>query len=82
MQIQKKVSHKLVKECSKNIEGNEMFYNDCGNLCNSCTVYIVLFAISFLMIIGISSAYFYFYWYIKKDVICVKFNTKTQTNIY
>ena len=38
-------------------------------ICSSCAVYIVLFAIAFLMIIGISSAYFYFHWYLKKDII-------------
>ena len=44
------------------------------------TQYYLSFA--FLIIIGISSAYFYFHWYLKKDITCVKFNTNTQTTIY
>ena len=53
----KKIIDKLVKECSKNIDGNEMIHNgtliDYGNICNSCTIYIVLFVITLLIIIGI-----------------------------
>ena len=56
--------------------------NDYENLCNSCTLYIVLSGIAFLMIIGISSVYIYFNWYLKKDITRVKFNTNTQTAIY
>ena len=57
----KKLVDKLVEECSENIDENEMIYNDYGNVCNSCTVYIVLFVTNFLMIISISSLYFYFH---------------------
>ena len=57
--------NKLVEECSENINGNELIYNetfnDYENLCNFCTVYIVLLVIAFLIIIGISSAYFDLY---------------------
>ena len=53
----KKLADKLVEECSENINGNEMIYNgtlsDYENVCNSCTIYIVLFVICF----------FYNYWY-------------------
>ena len=66
----KRLINKLVEECSENIDGNEMIYNstlnDYEEICSSCTVYIVLFVIAFLMIIGISSAYFYFYFVLKK----------------
>ena len=45
----KKLADKLVEEYSKNINGNEMIYygtlSDYENVCNSCTIYIVLFAI-------------------------------------
>ena len=57
-----KLIDKLVEECSENIDGNEMIHNDYGEVCNSCTIYIVLFVISFLIIIGFSSAYFYSHW--------------------
>ena len=36
----KKLVDKLVEECSENIDGNKMIYNDYGNVCNSCTIYI------------------------------------------
>ena len=61
----KKLIDKLLEERSENIDGNEMIYNvtlnDYEKVCNSCTIYIVLFVIAFLMIISISSAYFYFH---------------------
>ena len=49
----KKIVEKLVAECNENIDGNEMIYNgtvnDYEKVCNSCTMYIVLFVI-FLII--------------------------------
>ena len=60
---------KLVEECNENIDGNEMIYdgtvNDYEKVWNSCTIYKVLFVIALLIIIGISSAFF-FHWYLKK----------------
>ena len=41
--------------------------NDYENVCGSCTVYIVLFVIAFLIIIGISSAFIYYHWYLKNS---------------
>ena len=41
--------------------------NDHRKVYNSCIKYIVLFVITFLIIIGISGAYFYFHFY--KEVI-------------
>ena len=82
----KRLIDQLVEEYSENVDGNKMIYNgtlnDYGKIFNSCTVYIVLFATAFLMIIGISSAYFYFNWYLKKDITRDEFNTNTQTTIY
>ena len=47
----KKLVDKLVEECSENINGNEMIYNgtvnDYEKVCNSCKIYIVLFALLF-----------------------------------
>ena len=54
--------------------------NDYENICRSCTIYIVLFAIPFLIIIGISRAFIYFHWYLKKsntDVININPSTVT-----
>ena len=61
----KKLIDKLIEERSENIDRNEMIYNgtlnDYEKVCNSYTIYIVLFVIAFLIIISISSAYFYFH---------------------
>ena len=63
----------LVEECSENIDGNEIIYNgtlnNYGKICNSCTVYIALLAIFFIVIISISSAFIYFHWYLKRRYI-------------
>ena len=48
-----------------------MIHNDYGKVCSSCIIYIVLFDIAFLITTGISSACFYFNWYLKKVIICV-----------
>ena len=54
----KKLVDKLVKECFEDVDGNEMIYNetlnDYGKVCNSCIIYIVLFVIAFVIIIGIN----------------------------
>ena len=64
----KKLFDKLVKECSESIDENELIsvtLNDYESVCWSCTVYITLFVIAFLIMIGISSAFIYFHWYLK-----------------
>ena len=67
---------KLVEECSENIDGNEMIYNgtwmnmnmnEYEIVCNSRTIYIVLFFIAFVITIGISSTLIYLHWYLKKS---------------
>ena len=69
----RKLVDKLVEECSENFDGNEMIYNgtlnDFESLCSSFTIYISLFVIALLTIIGISSAFIYFHWYLKKSNI-------------
>ena len=49
--------------------------------CTSCTVYIVLFSIIFVINVGIATYFVYTHWYLKKGVLRVKFNTRTQTTI-
>ena len=79
----KKLINNLFEECSENIDGNEMIYDDYGNVCNSCTIYIISFVIVFLIIITISGAFIYFYWYLKKSNIGVtNINANTETKIY
>ena len=55
--------------------------NDYKKVCNSCTKYIVLFAIFFMTSICSSSICIYFHWYLKKENVRVKFNPGTQTTI-
>ena len=43
---------------------------------------VVQYFTAFLIIIGNSSTFIYFYWYLKGDNIHVKFNTNTQTTVY
>ena len=86
-----KLVDKLVEECSDNIDGNKMLHNETLNViplndykkvCNSCTIYIVLFAVFFITSILISSVFSYFQWYSKIDNVHVKFKPGTQTTIY
>ena len=41
---------------------------DFQKICSSCTVYIVLFAIFFIISVSISSVFIYFHWYLKKKI--------------
>ena len=59
----KKLVDKFVEECSENTDENEMIHDDYRNVCNSCTIYIALFFIVFLIISGIRSTFIYFHWY-------------------
>ena len=67
----KRTIDKLVEECSENIDGNEMLYNEAldvipssdNKTSNSCVVYIILFSV--FLIINISMAvYVYFFLYL------------------
>ena len=40
-QCRRKPVDKLAEECSENIDGNEIIYDDYGNVCNSCTIDIL-----------------------------------------
>ena len=78
----KKLVDKLIEECTKNIDEVEIAgENEHKNKCSSCTLYIVLFSIIFTISIGIGIYFTYFYWYLKKDIPRVEFNTRTQTTI-
>ena len=62
----------LVEECSKDIDENEMIYNETSNVslsdykCGSCALYIVLFVVFLIASVIISSTFIYFHWYLKK----------------
>ena len=82
----KRLADKLVEECTENIEETRLVETTSSedenkHKCSSCTLYIVLFSIFFTFNVGIGSCFLCLYWYLKKDVICVKFGTHTQTTI-
>ena len=82
----KKLVDKLVDECIENVEEVKRAKITSAkegkdkHKCSSCTPYMMLFAILFTMNIGIGSCFLYFHWYLKEDVTCVKFGTRTQWN--
>ena len=55
---------KLVEDCNKNTDENGIISNVASNDHKK-----VLFAIHFIISIGIISTYFYFHWYLKKGNI-------------
>ena len=61
---------------------DEILLNDYKKVCGSCTLYIVLFAIFLVISTVISAVFIYFYWYLKKDNVRVKFDPGTQTGVY
>ena len=79
----KKIIDKLVEECSENINGNEMLYNETldviplnvyKKVCSSCMAYIVLFVAFLITSICICCVFIYFYCYLKKDNISTNFS--------
>ena len=82
----KRLVDQLAEKCTENIEETRLVEitsskNENKHKCSSCTLHIVLFSIIFTINVGIGSYFLYFHWYLKKDVICVKFGTRTQTTI-
>ena len=74
---------KLVEECSKNINENEIIdiiplnaipLNVYKKVCNSCMVYIVLLVVFLITGICTCCVFIYFYWYVKKDNISTNFS--------
>ena len=51
-------------------------------VCDSCTLYVVLFVTVLVISTVISAVFVCFYWYSKKGIGRVKFNPGTQTTIY
>ena len=54
----------LVEECNEDVNEKEIIYKTIimENVCNSCTIYIILFVIALFIIIDISSAFIFFHW--------------------
>ena len=72
----RKIVGSLVEECSKNIDENEMTYNETLNVslidfkCGSCAQYTALFVVFFITSIFISAVFIYFYWHL--DILIQK----------
>ena len=70
----RKIVGELLQECSKNIDENEMVYNETLHIllndykCNSCTPYIVLSVVILVLSIIIASVFIYLYWYSNKNI--------------
>ena len=84
--FRKKIADKLVEECTETVEEVKIVKmtlaeNENKYKCTSCTVYIVLFSMIFTINVGTVTYFVYSYWYLRKDVLGVKFNTRTQTTI-
>ena len=81
----KKLVDKSVNECTGNVEELKLAKitlsaDENEHKCSSCTLYIVLCSVIFIVNVGIGTYFIYFHWYLKKDVICIKFGTRSQTN--
>ena len=84
--VNKLAERSSAEEYTENIEETRLVEitsskNENKLKCSSCTLYIILFSMFFIINYGIGSYFLCFYWYLKKDVICVKFGTCTQTTI-
>ena len=82
----KKLVDRLVEECTENVKEEKITEILCENenkhKCSSCILFIVLFSIILAINVGIGTRFTYFYWYLKKDILSVKFNTNSQTTNY
>ena len=82
----KRLNDKLVEECSKNIDEKKLHsneINDYEKIFSSCSAYIVLLAIFFILSINISSVFVYFHWYLKKSSTGVtNINLSAEASIY
>ena len=79
----KRLVGKLVEECIKSIDEVEITeITHAENKCSSCTLYIVLFSMIFIINVGIGTYFVYSRWCLKKDIPHVKFNTDIQPTIY
>ena len=72
----KRLIEKLIEKCSEDIDGNEMVckatFCDSGiirKVCKSCMLYVIFLIIALMIIMGISIACFYFYWYMKGNYV-------------
>ena len=78
----RKLVNKLVTECTENIDEvkiAKITSNENACIC-SYTFRAILAVIALAISIGIVGYFAYSRWYLKKDVTCIKFGTRTQWN--
>ena len=84
----KKLVDKLVEECTETVEEVKLVKITSAKegknkyKSSSCTLYIMLFSVTFTTNVGIGSYFLYLHWYLKKDITCLKFGTRTQITIW
>ena len=83
----KKIVDKLIDECTETIEKvkldeltlkNENSYYKCS----SCKVYIVFMIVVFTTFTAITIYFVYYNWSLIKNVSCIKFNSRKETEIW
>ena len=83
--MQKKIVDQLIKKCTENVEEvkiAKIVLFERGNECVfSYTTCIILTVIALAISIRICAYFVFPRWYLKKDVIRVKFGSRTQTTI-
>ena len=82
----KKILNKLVNECTETVEEVKLAKitlaeNENRYKCTSCTVYIVLMIVVFTICVGITTYFVYKNWSLVKNVLRIKFGTRTQITI-
>ena len=86
--MQKKLTDKLIDECTETIEemklANITFTENKNNYeCSSCIVYIVLMSIAFIIFTGITVYLVYYNWsLINNNIHCIKFNNHKKIKIW
>ena len=81
----KNLVDKLVDECSETVKEVELAKitlaeNESENKYSSCTMYIVLMIVVFIIFVGITT--WFVYYNIKDNVSCIKFSTQKETKIW
>ena len=80
-EYRKKLVYKLVDECTETVEEvklakTTLAKNESGNKYSSCTVYIALMIIVFIIFTGFTTYFVYCNWSLmKNNVSCIKFGT-------
>ena len=82
MKCGKKIVDKLVEECTGNVDKTKVTDVTENNCKFSCTIYVVIIAIFFIICTGIGTYFVYCHWYLKNDDTHVMLDTRTETMIY